>query len=703
MIDGLFGETGQPIPDPFVRMAMGQETFLVPDAMATPNCVVYWDFLRRSTATLSELEQAGVQFDLTAIPSNDFAYDRSVARVHEYYGKLYDFLASVGIDDTIAAFGPKPTEPTDDLGKQDLINEVLQYFQGNVTVSATTTGPSTASVTYKYEPALPLALSSGIALDTNDAELLWSHLFAARNNAFTILDQLFTPNSWVYVYARGRVDPTVYHPVYVGLITTVVRTSENGLPSITIQCEDTLKFLHKTPLRLNPAVADPEGTLIASATGQNYSVFAHPLAGMSLEDVFRYTILGEDRGNDQGAYPPLGVLDYSLLDEGSLADYYTSQTIPASLSELAGGLGPAIRAKRRDSRYRSKLVIWGLDELVPYRAMLPSRKPDFFTTDFRNRLEVLQEVAKRCMVEFYADCCGNYVVHPYRTAQAYLNRHVYTSGGPEVKDTIEGGDPSLVNTPSTYILPTTELRVQTETITDQDLVTVLDFQGEYPMTGETTAQIARLGDLRTLALNPELVARYGIWYRPHVEPLVNTISTPNELLVYALARLAYMNKDVVMLQLTLENRAEMRVARPIYVPDQRDVAYIVTIDHTWPSRGDATTGLSLTFMRKTDAPPIDFTEWLVQSNQQATSLTAADFDSLVQLFQLAAGFGRIGNLVTVTSTPGSIQSDPTTIAIVDAAQQAQSPGEDAGDFSTDLKLQAARETLDRGLAQAAGP
>ena len=699
MLDGIFGQLEQPITDGFVLTAIApQNTFIRPDAMHTPACYVYWDFLRRTTATLDELARAGVKLDLSApAPPNDFAYYQALARLNYFYQRLYDYMVVEGIDRFIPFFGPPPPVAADDLAKQDFINEVLNHFQNNVSVSPTTTGPGTMSVTYKYEPAVGFNNLGGLALDSRDAELLWTHLFSPGSNNFTILDQLFSLNTWVYVYARGRIHPDVYHPQFAGYINSATRSAEKGLPSIQVQCEDALKPLHKTVLRANPAAVDLAGKYLGALTGDNYTVFSHPLTGMSLEDIFRYSILGEDRTSNQQAYAPLGVLDYSIYD-GDLNDYYNDQTITVADAEVAGGLGSAIRVKRRDPRYRSKLVIWGLNELVPYRALLPTKKPDFFSTDFRNRLETLQEAARRSMVEFYADCCGNFVVHPYRMAPAFLNRHVL--GPTEVADSVRSGVTGVP--PSTYILPASEVRNSSVTISDNELITVLDFTGEFPMTGSTTQQVAQLGYLRTIVFAPELVARYGIWYKAHTEPLVNTATTPVELELYALARLAYNNKDVAVLQLTIESRPEIRLARPIYLPDQRDLGYIVSIESVWPARGDATTSLSLTFLRKTDALPIDFTEWLVQSKQTATSLSPSDIETLVRLFKVAAGFGRTTNLSNVVSTPGAVLSDPTTLAIIDAARSAQSPSEDLGAFSTDLQEQIARAMIQRGLEAAAG-
>jgi len=667
----------RPIPDGIIRSAMNAETFTVPDNHYQPDIWVYFDFVRRVTATPQELKSGKL---LNQVVNDTFATDRAIQRVEYYYKIFRDFAQAFGFDRSIPFLsGSQLPIAASAEAKQDFLNQAVRHFISNVSVRRTSTGPSTATVSITFPT---MSRRSGLFTPGKEPEfqidtlLFWNHFFVpAETGEFTVLDQLLTPMTWVYIYGRGRLDPANYYPVFTGLINHVTRSNQQGYESLEVVCEDALKPLHKTMMRVNPALAPTADANIQNIVGNSTAVTNHPLSGRTMKEVYSYIILGSNLGSVVGQ-PPFAVLDYQLADEPSDFGIYEARRKISYAGENPDLLAPRIRDLRRSSVMSPKLFFWGLDDINPYRAILPARVPTFFGSDFINRLEAVQEISKRTMTEFYADACGHYQAHPYRHAMLFLNT-VARVNGTDIPDF------AASKLTSAYVVSYDEMRSSSFTISDEEIATVLLFQGEPAIFGSTIPLLSVFGH-RTVAVAQELGLRYGFWVREQQEQLVNAGSsqtgkdtkdaktkTYNSLLgLYALARLAYLNKDLYSAQVTIVFRPELEVARPVYFPERRDIGYIISIDHNFPVGGDPTTGLGVSYVRKTDALPIDFTEFLIQRNTTIT-ITQQEIDALITLFTIASGLKRTTStsLIGSAQSPGAVLLNPTVADLLRAASK----------------------------------
>ena len=677
------------VPDREVSAQSGVTDYQVPPDTFRPRTFVIFDFLRRATATAEEL-LAGKQFTLENLPPTDLlATQRAADRLDLFVQNLWRYAAAVGLDESLPFLGTLPPRPSSFDDKVNLANAVLENLRGPVNIETDSQGISTMTASFSVPRPIGKAKSSADRpRDTGDKDLLWINLFSPAAKDFTHLDQpLIGPMTWVYVVAQSRTDPTVWERTFTGFVNSVSRNNNRGFVSVSVTAQDVTKLLHMSQMRMNPAVADPAMQSLVGIFGSNWSIFNTPLAGMDLEQIFRFVLLGESR-DPSVSKPPLGVLDYRLADEGSIASIYEAQTIqvPAApqsdaLSELTQ-VSKVVRERATDPRFASKLVMWGINDLVPYRAMLPTTTPNFFSCTVVNRFEVLRDVVHRCMCEFFAGPDGNFYVHPFRHAQAFLGAHVVLNGQPVPQKATRWN--RKVSVTDAYVIDEDEILTDSEVIDDSQIVTILALTGETPGIGELG--VTDFLSLRVGVGAPDyLVSRFGFRYREVVEPLVNT-ANQDLLALFAYARMAYINKDAYNGQFTIFYRPELKVARPVYFPSRRNVGYVMNITHDVQSRDQAVTRISVAFLRKVDAATIDFTEWLVQNRQTFTATDPASIKALTNQFLSAAGFGKDqGPVIFAAQRPGSALGSPTTLEVNRIAAETQDGSESVADFVSRIK------------------
>lgn len=680
--DALYPVRTYQVPDKVVTDQSGLVDYQIPPDSHVPRRVVIFDLLRRSTSTTAELQQ---QFSLNTLPSNSLASQRALERLNLFFPNLYRYASAVGVDSDLPFLNPRQAAPSTPDAKVDYINAVLANFLTDCTVERDSQGIATFSAKFSPPSSIPRAKTlDERPRDRTDQDLLWVYLATGNTSGWSLFDQsLIGPNCWVYVLGQCRMNPKRWVFEFTGFVNTAVQNDERGFISVSITAQDTTKLLHKSLARMNPSIADPAAQTLGKVFGSNYSIFNNPLAGMDLEKIYRYLILGESLAGTPGD-PPLGVLDYRLAQQSEIPGIYDARFIsaselPSDTTSMTGlmAVSAAARRRRTDSRYSSKLVMWGVSDFVPYRAILPTTQPAFFSSKMVNRLESCREAAHRCMVEFYAGPDGNFYVHPYRHAPKFLTAHCVLGGLPAM-EMAPRWDGSLKPTDS-YVIESDENLSGSAGLSDDEIVTVLVLTGETPIIGSTQADFL---SRRVAVTAPDyLLSRFGFWYREVVEPLINT-ADESTLKMYALARLAFINKDAYSGNFTLPFRPELQEARPVYFPSRREFGYIMSVTSSYTARGQSVTRISVTFMRKVEAKTIDFTELLVQRNLTASTDPAA-LQALIAEFLPAAGYDQ--NADPVMLSPGRPQSVTGTDTSTEVNRiAAESAGLDFSEYVTRL-------------------
>ena len=337
--------------------------YQVPDEHFTPEIWIYFDFLRPAVVA-SNLAQLG---DGTTITLNEIEdADRLVTaqardRVRFYYDIFDHYFRTFGITSSLAIFGDRSNIENDDRGKQDFINLVIQHFLSDVTVQRTSAGPSTFSASFSPPLMDRRRTLNGVDPAFNFDDLLfWNHFFTKATDNFTILDQLISLHTWTYIWARGRIDPNNYRPLFTGFTTRVGEIEGGGYQGLEVGGTDMVKLLQKGAIRTNPSLGDPAA--ITSITGENFSIYAQPMAGASIEKIYRTLILGEEFTGVSGptVSAGLGVLNYREL--GS-----TAPGTPPSPEQTAAGLEEVLKAKSIPVPVLSKETYTSIPSLIRQR------------------------------------------------------------------------------------------------------------------------------------------------------------------------------------------------------------------------------------------------------------------------------------------------------------------------------------------------
>lgn len=693
---GFLFQTGpryRPVSEPDIMALAGLKEYAVADEHFRPDVWVYFDFLRPTVFYTDVVQLGGETISVEQLEGQGlFATERAVEIVDFYFDIFEKFFRFFGITNILNLFSQQsiPIDSSNTEGKQNFINLVLQHFLSEVSVQRVKEGPSSFNLKFSY-PSLErrhsFSLPENPVFSGYDDLLIWNHFFdTTLTGNLSVIDQLIGLHTWCYIYARGTVDRDNYYPIFTGLTTSVTDSDSAGYKQMMVRGLDAVKLLQKSVFRINPGLGDP--TAIVGLTGENLSVTAQPLAGATIEEIYRSLILGEEFSGVAGSLvtPPLGVLDYELLGtteaelESSMTEYVQGRVIPVPSTDIELTQMPEeIRLKHRNQPVMPpKLIVWGR-QIDAYRQLLSLRLPQFFASNFMNRFEAVMDVARRTMTEFYADETGAYVSHPYRHAIPFLTSYAVSNGRLIPEDpSASAEERSAYN--SVYVISKEAMIDGSFTLSDDELITALIFSGEIPTLGDAVSLANRVGN-RELVFSEDLLFRFGCWILEHQEPLVNRggsnsgsdadnqANFPDMLRLFAYGRLAYNNKDVYQAQCTLSFRPEMVVAKPVWFPERRDIGYIVSVDHSIPIGGFATTGLSISFMRKVDQVPIDLTEFLVQGGGVTGTLqeiTPDDIPVLLALFKSAVGLIRTPTLINRLSAPGAVLYNSTLESLIDA-------------------------------------
>lgn len=459
-----------------------------------------------------------------------------------------------------------------------------------------------------------------------------------------------------------------YSHVFWGLVTRIVRTSNNAENSVTLNCSDMTWWLSKSraaflPSLYNVAVNKSDRTLGAQKSvfgNQNPFEIVYQIMNVYPEDLqsnlnqFQLANNGAQDLSDQSQrdiqnkwQQRFEKIIRNLRIFGLNGDRITTNNPnfirnDATKSRVGKLKRPYVSqapvhnvdVKTRESilktNIKKALDENLLNEFLPYKEITV---PAHFETSFRSRLEIAQELAKSIGFEFFQDTNGEILFKP-----PFYNMHVNEYENP------------------IYVLRDLDIQEADYSSDANEVVTEIKVSGKFEneLQGGHNANSIIFGLYRSA----ELAAIYGI---QEEEVSADFCRTSKQCLNFAISELDRINARRFTSSITIEGRPELRIGRPIYIASKNEFYYIRGLSHSF-SNGSFKTSLELDTRRKPFFRPNSRsndpnTLEIIQSRATITEQTGSVKPNREELKTIVAG----GDISYSSGSILHIQADETKV------------------------------------------
>lgn len=572
------------------------------------------DILLRNALTLCNFW--GYYFNNAFLPDmvNDSLQgmdDKSKSFVSSNNAKTYDFFKRI-----FQEISAKNEETA-----TQFINYIINYFITDIQVQRNIGDIGTCTITFRDN-------FCSLGSDRQSSGSQDTLFFTGQH---TILNQLFSPMLPISVWAKGRIVPDQWFPIFNGYIFQFIPACQEGFTTFTLQCRDALELARISSENINPAIIQ-----YRQIKKQNsLQMYSQAFYNQSLTQIVKIMFLG---GSAQESFEQTA-LDLSLQDfnpqkdnvrwasEGSisfaqLGDYrvYSSSATSGYNSEhdnpkfFAGDLSDTSTTFLEELRKRRKVLLWG-ENITPYK-IFNMASPKSLSSQFTTRYDVLRNAALHTYFDFYADAYGNIRFHPKKFANKFFKYDaIYVDPGRD-QINIEKQYPSI------YIVSPHETTRTNSVFNIQNLITYLRLGGTFPtmQKGEENSILTNsMGIVADTILMKKYGFRMGEIYDEvfNFNPPIKTGSGKTFRFLDFCARelLKYKNGELYTRTTDIIFRPELELANPIFFTDTNQVFYIQSISHNITIGQTATTTVNCNFGRHEKEDPQMLFDFLI-ANQK---------------------------------------------------------------------------------------
>ena len=392
--------------------------------------------------------------------------------------------------------------------------------------------------------------------------------------------------SEVEIYFRGRFlkkgepDYYPYYQAFWGVIISITENYNDGVHTISVTCNDILRWWAITNVTINPSLlASTEslksyiintlkiskkdcesflaGNVIKDNNGRSISIFSNNFSMMSIPEILKALSTAsllqmapvEDfLGYKQEAQIPKGT---TAIDKTEIMKYWVDRMNSVGRRLKIYGLTT-----------NKKTGLWELDkdiigQVLPYQQI--PQAPPMMQSERRSQLEIANEIKEAIQFEFYMDVSGEIIFKP-----PFYNLDVRNNLS-SVIDDIDILNWTLVQSES-------------------EVLTRIDVKGQL-------ASVSSDGQVvNGIAQNPLLALQFGQRIKAITMPWLNN---NDQCLSWAKIELARSQANLKQGTITVLGRPELRLGYPVYVPSRDCFYYIKAIDHHFAFGGTFTTTLTV--------------------------------------------------------------------------------------------------------------
>ena len=635
---------------------------IIPSQTYNPKIKVVIDFMSQFTLDFVEAGKDPAKGERLVTPDLLLRYAKDLCNFWAYYFNNA-FLPSVtentftnaraAIQSKNAALNQFFTDTLKKLNANNeeeaniFINQIINLFVTGVQVQRSIKDIGTCALTLRdnFSVAAPKLGASG----SGRRDTLFFQ------GVSSILNQLFSPLLPIAVWAKGRLYPDKWFPIFTGYIFQLLPSEQDGFTTIVLQCRDALELARISSENINPAILQYRQIKSQNAL----QLYSNAFYQQTLTQIVTTMFLGgKAQETIEDTIDILQAQTYnpkkdprststSSIKFNQLGDYI----VKASSFDYAYPHGhndnPIDNNHASDLKIfldrfnlRPQVFIWG-ENITPYK-MFSMASPKTFHTQFSTRYDILKAAATFVYFDFYADAYGNIQFHPMKFANKFFMSDAIYADVSNKQQTLPK------DYPSTYIVSPHET-LKTNTLFNlQGLVTYLRLGGAFP-TLQPGEENAILINYLGVAADTVYMKKYGFRmcevydevfnYNPRIET-----GTPSETFRFldlcARELLKYKNGELWTRTTEIVFRPEIELANPILFTDLNQVFYIQSISHNISIGGTATTTINCNFGRaENESPPMLF-DFLV-TNQKIWSYKRSegpepDYTQLAALFKAEA-------------------------------------------------------------------
>lgn len=389
-------------------------------------------------------------------------------------------------------------------------------------------------------------------------------------------------------------DPEDMVVTFTGYVDSVSDEFDGKSQLIRVQGSDVTKLMRITLANINPSLfeANLQGT-------DEYRIWGNKFSGMLGWQIIKVLTLGGQDAAGQRVYGA-GNFEYDPEVSPQNSTSEKSKRI-ASIALLEG-----IQLHKTDIDDKLDKIFFapgkvhlqvlpfdtsskGFADYSVYKKIFKSSFQNW-QNEYRNHLELANEVTKLTNYEFYADQLGHVWYHQPR----FNNYHLLTSENPEV-----------------YVLRDEDIMNFNFSESDKDVVTSVYVMGQ-PNYVETTPQILKMtAKYEDIGLLLKYGRRYMTAQHPYITESINCF-------YFAKSLLLRRNAGRFVGKVTLIGRPEIRVHMPVYVPLRNMIYYVTGIQHSFNYGKTFTTTLTLKYGHK----PWEILPEILDYRTNQSSLTA---------------------------------------------------------------------------------
>lgn len=425
-------------------------------------------------------------------------------------------------------------------------------------------------------------------------------------------------------------DPDDMIVMFTGYVDSVSDEFDNKTQTLNIQGSDVTKLMQITLANINPSIFEA-----GLPAGGQYRIWGNIFSGMLGWQIIKVLTIG---GYDAAKHRVYGAGYFDYVTEVNPRNSARENRQTASKIGIVNGM--QLGKSDVEGKTRSKLDALFFTprqvhlQVLPFEAS-PKGFADYsaykkiFKTSFqnwqneyRNHLEIANEVAKLTNYEFYADQFGDIWYHQPR----FHNYHLLTADEPEV-----------------YILRDDDIINYNFSESDNEVVTSVYVTGQ-PNYIEITPQIVKMtATYEDASLVRKYGRRYIVTQHPYITESANCF-------YYAKSILMRLNAGRFVGKVTLLGRPEIRMHMPVYVPMRNMIYYIAGIQHQFKFGGTFQTTLTLKYGHKPWEILPEILDYRVQPNLSAEDISREQVDEIPTDKEIENNTGEI-NTVTPYSGP----------------------------------------------------
>jgi len=388
---------------------------------------------------------------------------------------------------------------------------------------------------------------------------------------------------------------------FTGYVDSVSDEFDGKTQVIRVMGSDVTKLMRVTLANINPSIFEP-----GLPEGGKYRIWGNIFSGMLGWQIIKTLTLG---GYDKENFRVHGAGYFEYKPEGSSRN--SARENQKKISKVAVINGLQLRRSDVEGETRSKLDNLFFTpgqvhlQVLPFETR-PKGVADYaaykkiFRTSFqnwqneyRNHLEIANEVAKLTNYEFYADQFGDIWYHQPR----FHNYHMLTSNDPEV-----------------YVLRDEDIVNHNFSESDDEVVTSVYVMGMPNLIEETPQILKMTGFYEDVSLVRKYGRRYISVHHPYITESVNCF-------YFAKSILLRLNAGRFVGRVTLLGRPEIRMHMPVYVPMRNMVYYVAGIQHQFKYGGTFSTTLTLKYGHKPWEILPEILDYRIQPNMTAEDIS----------------------------------------------------------------------------------